>query len=186
MELHKFNPRIRELYGVSLDGRPNYRIARRMIEKRIVNPDDSPFFHQVVECKKYEYIGDEIWVLEKLVIGMANPELIDSEKGSYEPVYIFHWDDSGPKDFSYKEPWWPAVVFLLKQSSEPKAQTAQEAKHEDEEDFKKRRAVCRDVLEEASPWIPSQLKEGYGIVVPNSYEKEEKCSPSPSSSPLPD
>lgn len=181
MELHKFNPRIRELYGVSLDGRPNYRIARRMIEKRIVNPDDSPFLHQVVECKKYEYVPDEIWILEKLVLGMHNPELIDSEKGSFEPVYIFWWDDSGPKDFSYKEPWWPAVEFLLKQSSNPKAQTAQEAKQDDETDFKKRRDECYDSLDDASPWVPSLLKSGGAVVVPNSYEKEEKCSPLPSS-----
>ena len=190
MELHPFNPRIREKFGTSLTGLPKFRIARRMLEKRIpqeelvtlgsgkFNVSGGEIYEEgyqvrptggnAVEVKKYEYIPDEIWILERLVLGNENPELVD--QNSFEPVYVFWHDTSGPKDFSYKEPEWWAVEFLINVCVHGPKATKQMMEEQDRKEQAARRAQAYSVIDNASPYIAGKIHDGSGIVVPGNYK----------------
>lgn len=143
-----------------------------MLEKRILNSDSpNPENHKVVECKKYNYVPDEIWILEYLRVGLDNPELIDSEKGTYEPLYVFWWDTSGPRDFSYKEPEKKMVEFLIKVAILGPKETKQQMEQAAADEYAARRKKAFDVIDNASPYIPGMIHDGLGVVVPNKYEK---------------
>lgn len=181
MELHPLNPWLRQEFGCILDGRPKFRIARKMREKRFLNENnqpfneavDNPFLKKIAELPKYEYIPDEIWILEYLRLGLHNGELVDSEKGTYETLYVFWWDTTGPKDYSYKEPEKKYVEFLIKVAILGPKETKQQMEAAAAADYAARRQKAYDVIDNASPYLPGQLHDGSGVVVPSSYKKEE-------------
>lgn len=167
-------------FGENIDGRPRFRIARKMREKRFVNEYgepfneavDNPLFKKITELPKYNYVPDEIWILEYLRLDLYNPEIVDSEKGTYEPLYVFWHDTSGPKDYSYKEPEWAAVEYLIKTAVWGKKQTKEEMQADADADYAKRRQQAYDVIDNASPYIAGKIHDGEGISVPSTYNKE--------------
>lgn len=99
MSRELINSWLRNNRGKNPAGEPNYRVvwSGEMTEKRFGTfRDFSPSglfireFRGVREVPKYPYLKER-WILERWIPPeySANSEIIDSNKGTYEPLYVF-------------------------------------------------------------------------------------------------
>lgn len=109
-EANTINKWLTENCGKSLDGRPIWRLSwpNNVTEKRVGPWEDwygSIFVRRTFglqDVPKYPYYKSR-WILERLTfLPLESPvkkELVDTENGTYEPIYVF-WD----KDQKYLPP----------------------------------------------------------------------------------
>lgn len=111
------NERLADRFGKYLDGRPFYRLVwtTDQVEKRrgTFNEYYGSIYlrtevNVIKEVPKY-YIGRDRWALEKLMFSIHNPELVEAQNGSYEPIYIFQ-----DKNGNYLHPIWPVLEYIVK------------------------------------------------------------------------
>lgn len=160
------NQRLTDNYGkdVYLD-KPRYRIvySTSQIEKRYGTFEDETeggiylrTVTEVRECPKYPAYPD-MWVLEYLQPNMVNPEL--KTNWSYEPLWIFGANGTE------RQPVWDMVnhaVHAHKFVEKVKLSPGDLAKQE-EERFLKEKSKFREMLDDASPFLASQLKDGHAV-----------------------
>jgi hypothetical protein len=154
-----FNNRLKELYGVALDGKPRFRVvwSEDLTEKRFF-----PEYHLyspggiwlgiernvVKEDKKYNYIKDR-WIMEVYDPAQAiNPEIRAGD--FYEPIFVF--DKKG----QYLKPEWFAIEYIVKRyfaALEMPKRTEAMDRREDEADLEHETQRFMDYLEdESSNW----------------------------------
>jgi len=96
---------------------------------------------EVREILKYPDDQDR-WVLEKLVVNLSNPELLD--KMLYEPVWIFRNSDN-----SFQQWNWRAIEYIIRQIFFPPEKRSEAQMERDEESAKlKETALYRDILDD--------------------------------------
>lgn len=128
-DIDVINRQLVKTYGKYLDGRPWFQIvwSTSQTEKRVGTFSDyygSIFVREYVgmaEVPKYpspDY--KDRWVLEKLMF-ITNKELwADTEKGVYEPVWVFRG-----REGAYVKPTWKAVEFVMGMMFTPKQKQTQ-------------------------------------------------------------
>ena len=110
------NMQLKFKFGMLFDGRPNFRIVWSNDQREYRQGEFNDFipgtnillrrFKGIREVDKYPFKSNR-WVLERLVY-MFNPEIVSSENGTYEPVFIF--EDKGG---FFLEPIWRAVELMV-------------------------------------------------------------------------
>lgn len=108
-----FNRKLKEVYGKHLDGRQLFRLiwSESELEKRYgtYNVFYGNIYIRtetgVLEVRKYNYIKER-YILERLVY-MPSREIVGSENGHYECVYVFQ-----DKDGNYLKPIWKALEYI--------------------------------------------------------------------------
>ncbi len=128
-EIDRLNVQLENKYGKYIDGRPWFQIvwSSSQTEKRIGKFSD--YYGQIFVR---EYVGmaevlkypapdyRDRWVLEKLMF-VENKELwADTQKGVYEPIWVFRG-----KDGVYVKPTWKAVEFVMGMLFTPKQKLTQ-------------------------------------------------------------
>lgn len=173
----RVNKWLKDTFGFAPDGRPLFRIALTdQIEKRWGTYDKVTEGGLwlgretgVFEVRKYNWFTEIKWALERLIFPMRSgmpllPELVETSNGSYEPVHIFPQVDG-----KAAVPPLRAVQLLLYCLLFGPKQTLSDFMSRDENEFKKDVDLMTEQFDDASPWIPDQLRQGHGIVVPDNY-----------------
>lgn len=132
------NRKLFEEYRV-LDGRPIYRLvwSDDQLELRVGTFTD--WYGSILireehkalrEIKKYWYLEQQCWVLEKLVFmpkweAMKDllEELVQARNGTYEPVYTFIGADNSPLPVSF-----PVVEYIIQCLHNPQKLTEKDYK----------------------------------------------------------
>lgn len=166
------NQRLIDHYGRDVGlGNPNYRIVntKGLTEHRFGtfrDHDDSGNFirevSEVRETEKYPFYEDA-WVLEKLSPNIRNAELI--AKVSYEPVWVFGQAGSSP------HPIWRAVQLLVNATKfvDRVKQSPSDIRDAELKQFEKERIICKQILQNESPYLASALKDGYAVTVASDH-----------------
>lgn len=175
------NARLKEQYGLDVAlSLPNYRIvwSSDQYEWRNNDPDGFVIYDETgsiylrteygpKEVEKYPLHPDK-WVLEALVpkIGPNLSLLVGTEKYSYETLWIFGAGTSNPV------PMWKGINFLVhahkfKENFKERMKTDKDLLAEDMVKLAKEKEECLRFLQNENPLIPSLLKSGEAVVVPN-------------------
>jgi len=176
------NQRLVDHYGKDVvSGNPHYRIvwSDHQFEVRrgiFTDLDEHGNFIREVEeirqCEKYPFYPGR-WIMEAIVYNTFNPELVGGfNQESYEPLWVFGEVKSCPY------PLWRAVVVLVNMhkfvQNEKRKKTPADWTAEELEQIEKERRLCKEILQDASPYIPGMLNSGSAVVVPSTYERSEK------------
>jgi hypothetical protein len=116
----------------------------------------------VKQVLKYEYIKDR-WILEKLVF-QPNGEIVGSEIGHYEPVWVF-WN----KDGEYLKPILKAVQLILNCLLDGKPMTKAEWESLDKKKQEETLRLCEEFLEDTNSKLGLQFDLGEAVTVPTNY-----------------
>ena len=103
----EINRKLIEVYGLSLDGNPKYKLvwSENETEKRRRTISSSgQVIEEVREVPKYSYVCER-WILE-VYVPTDNDEL--TTKISYEPLWVFQ-----DKNGNYLPPVWPAIEIII-------------------------------------------------------------------------
>lgn len=159
------NKKLVETYGCELDGRPRYRLVwsdsatelRRGVHTKWYKKIWLGEWIGVKECKKYTYIHER-WILEKLQFFPVK-ELVDSEKGHYEPIWVFYDPQGG-----YQRPELKYVLYAI--NTLQNGGVRDKAYWESEE--AKRDAAEMEYYEQVLgfDYIPTMLHNREAIIVP--------------------
>ena len=91
--------------------------------------------------------------------------LMNSDKGVYEPLHIFPLLDK-----KCQLPPWRAIQLLMFCLHYGPKKTMSDYMSEDREKKRKEIELFKTILDDEAPLIAGQLHSGSGIVVPRSYE----------------
>lgn len=170
--IEDINTRLKDRFGTEISlGNPNYRIinTRGLTEHRYStfrDHDESGNFirevSEVREVEKYPFYEDS-WVLEKLVPNLGNSELI--AKVSYEPLWVFGQAGSD------RHPIWRAVEMLVNASKfvDRIKKSPSDIKDEEIAQFERERIICKQMLQNDSPYLATALKDGYAVTVASDH-----------------
>ncbi len=164
-------------YGVMADGRPRFRVvwSTDQVEKVFGDFDKQSgdlylgTDRSVVrEVKKYALAGvllADRWILEELDFTPSSV-LVDSEKGHYEPRWVFR-----TREGWYQAPIWKAVEYLVKRRlarvERGDARTVKNQEERDDADYMQEVINMLDVESDTM----AALHIGEGIVVPSNYNR---------------
>jgi len=178
--IETLNDRLTEFYGAdSVTGRPIFRIvwANDQTEKRMVESSEKGvqfLFPEAQIVKKYPYLKD-LYVLERLVIvpDFQRAELLDL-KVSYEPVWAYCNADRNPVP-----PVWWATKFVVDTlyaalGKKSMAKYVEDEKNTTKEGREQRIQEIQAELFGNETETTDALAYKEGIVVPDSYKKEDK------------
>jgi len=156
-----------ETQGKNLRGEPLYRIvwSDKMYEKRYGRYNDYygdifiRTFVGVREVLKYNYISER-WILERYISPELshNKELVDSQYGTYEPLFVFESAKG-----KYLAPNFKVIQFIMNFINRPKGPIA-----EDDADRKTYSMMMDYLNDRTDTQIALHFKEGVG------YSKEIK------------
>ncbi len=173
----RINRWLRDELGRAPDGRALFRIAltdqtekrwgtySKITEGGLYLGQETGLF----EVPKYNWFKETKWALERLVFPLKSglpllPELVNTVNGNYEGIHIFPLVNG----LCQLPPLRAVQLFIYCLLFGPK-QTASDYMSRDQDQFKKEVELLYDTFEDEAPWIPDQLKQGHGIVVPTSY-----------------
>jgi len=162
-------------YGTNYDGQPKYRIVlgSTQLEWR------HGLFHEhhdlVGDCivedtklvPKYNYINDNVWVLEKLKPYNPEqyPELVNMSKLHYDVLFIFH----NTKTWMAVEPLEADidmfVYFDLNKTLKGHQPTEQDLANEHLKQIDQHKATLREKIDDAIPELPHALVHGSAVTV---------------------
>lgn len=137
------NKRLKDYFGKSLDGRPNFRIMWSTNEKETRIGDYNVFYGKIFIRRepgakvvaKYPFNKDR-WVLERLIYE-RNPEILSSENGTYEPLYFFEDSEHNPLPVIWNAVEYAVTTVLFGEKTKVhKSGEAEEADKEVEADTK--------------------------------------------------
>lgn len=184
-DVDRINKQLIDRFGKELDGRAKWRIAftEHLKEVRkgifdIVTPagiylrtEGTEKFPATREQPKYMYIKDR-WVLEELAF-IYNPEIIDSEKGTYEHRWTF--EDPVTKDFQiplFKAAEFIVVAILTNREELNRKPKKSEAEHWLEDALQMDKDIAKNYEElGGKPGIAEALNVSEGVVVPRNFEQ---------------
>lgn len=171
------NKRLVELYGMDISvSMPNYRIvwSSSQYEWRTNEPigfdiySEEGLFLRTEHGPKYVEKYNEhpdMWILEVLIPkeGINLSLLVEPQRYSYEPLWIFGAGNSSP------QPIWKAVNFLVrahKFKENVKKKTDKDLLAEDLVKLAKEKEECKMYLQNENPPLASSLHSGESIIVP--------------------
>ncbi len=164
------NKKLREIYGVSLDNKPKYRLvwSEDLIEKRIgkvekytpngiyLGTEDG-----VHELKKYSYLKDR-YILETYDPAFkANVELANSD--GYEPLFVFQ------KNGEYLKPYYWACEFIINTilgRGYVKRTESMDSREELSKEEKERMEYFDFLSQEGSSDLGQKFRYGEAIILP--------------------
>lgn len=120
------------------------------------------------EVEKYA-LHQDMWVLEELSDAAAGMGIL-KVKWSYEPRWFFGLGTSNAT------PIWRAVDLLVKSiilARETKLDSPTTVLDNEEAKKAKEKILFKDILADASPYIPGCIHDGSAVVVPNKQFTEE-------------
>lgn len=170
--VEEINKRLSDNYGKDVGlSTPNYRIvkAETQTEHRYStyrDHDDNGIFirevKEVREVPKYPFY-EGAWILEALQPNGGNPELLT--KVSYEPIWVFGQAGSDPT------PIWRAVEMLVKAHKmvDRVKKSPQDLKDEEIAKIAKERIICKQIIQNETPYMASALKDGYAVTVASDH-----------------
>jgi len=175
-DIKSLNKRLKNTYGVSMDGRPFFRLvfSDTQTEKRIGTFREfyGPIFvreeTKLAERPKYAYIKGR-FILERLVMPPDKYRFeIDLCNGTYEPVWTFE------RDNQYQHPEWHPITYIVRRvllaiTGGIRKLSDKDIWELDKQQFEKEVDIGEDMLANESPMIAGQLANGEGIVVPSNY-----------------
>lgn len=166
--LNWVNKKLAELYGKDISSElPIFRVSfsegqyeqRKGTFRHFLGDVFIREVTEVATVPKYPYIRQR-HVLERLMYH-NNPELITNP--TYEPIYVFE-DKTGA---SLAVELWACqarISFLF--ADKPK-RTEKDDIAEDEERMKKEKALCKEILANDRPYIPTMIELGEAVSLPN-------------------
>lgn len=141
------NKRLKKYHGLNPYREPNFRVVWAPHQREMRRGLHNEFYGEIFvrqtfgtyERKKYAYLGER-WILERWYDGSMtqHPDLPDSRRGSYEPIFVF--EDAQRKELPVN---WRVVekvlwaIFNPQSSSEAKASLEAEAERQKVEEYKK-------------------------------------------------
>lgn len=158
-EVDYVNKQLQSLYGCELDGRPKFRVVWsegltevRVGTHRVFSPSGVWLRDEygARECRKYNYIKD-MFILERLLY-YRNPEVLRTEMGSYEPVWVFR----GPKGEAL-DPILPACKVIIDSLFRVEKTTVKDVLREDQAAKKSEFQYNLDVIQNNSPYLATML-----------------------------
>jgi hypothetical protein len=118
MDPKTFNKRLLELYGSSLDGKPNFRLvwSEGLTEKRTgtfekITPGGVWLGREsnvTLELRKYDYLKDR-WILEVYSPEQSSLNREIAKGDNYEPLFVFQNNKR-----EYLEPAWFAIEYIVR------------------------------------------------------------------------
>lgn len=175
--IKRINKWLKENLGSAPDGRALFRMATTdQTEKRWGTyskvTDAGLYLGQetgLFEVPKYNWFKETKWAIERLVFPLKSglpllPELVNTVNGNYEGIHIFPLIDG-----QAQLPPLRAVQLFIYCLLFGAKQTASDYMSKDQKEFEKEVNLLYDTFDDAAPWIPDQLKQGHGIVVPSNY-----------------
>jgi len=169
--IQKLNYWLEKTYGRSFD-RPTYRLVRAgdCTEKRLVEYEgrvDGAYVcskKELETTKKYDYLNDDLYVLETLV------ETSSSERPlSFEPLWVFYNTDTGVPQYPIRKALEYLVYAHQNRRTRVRTKAELESAREDEEEAYRKEVL--DFLNGSISMTSAHLSAGSGIVVPRNYEK---------------
>lgn len=184
-EVNKVNKQLKDSYGCELDGRSKFRIvwSESQTEIRVG-------LHKVYSesgkvwlrdeygprlCRKYNYVRN-MFILEKLEY-YHNPEVLRSEQGSYEPVWVFR-----DKNGQALDPIWVACSVIVNSLFNKEKQTKNDILRENDAAKKKEIAYNLDVIQNNSPYLATMLHNKEAVFLDSEKEKKDEVHSGQSSS----
>lgn len=178
-KLETLNQRLIDGYGKYSDGRATWRIifSHDEMEKRWTRNSPEGFellTPEVIEVPKYrQWINPPCYVLERLLEIPEGVETDQTEKTSYEPVWVFRDKNNNPLI-----PMWAAIKLVIETVYDNSAR-AMGRKYKDPREelvdpkiaVEAREANLNEIEKELFGEEKNPLQFGQGIVVPNNYEK---------------
>jgi hypothetical protein len=129
---------------------------------------------EIAEVPKYPFIKHR-HVLERLVYH-TNPELMDNP--SYEPMYVFQDKHGNSLDVEL----WVCQARIQMLFSDPVKKTESDHQAEYDAQMKKEKAVCKDILANDRPYIPTMIELGEAVSLPKVDKWERYNEPASSGS----
>jgi hypothetical protein len=195
MTLQIINQRLADIYGITNDGNPRFRLvlASEQIEKKIGTfreyvKGTNILLREFTGCKpvpKYWYT-DAVYVLERYVkepfldIYPASDCPVDTPKedwSGYEPFLAF--DSQTVKNGLHTTlPSWKAVNFVIKTNLflerriKGETETENSLRAEEEKQLIQEKLLAYEQLQDIAPELPSRLVEGTAVVVPKDIKNE--------------
>lgn len=106
------NNQLIQAFGKTHEGKPKFRLVWAFDQtehRRCFGKNGIQYLYpQVEEVKKYDYLPNNVWVLERWIYH-NNPEVVAVEGGGYEPVWAFF--DKFGKPY---RPFWKVVSFVAR------------------------------------------------------------------------
>lgn len=166
IDLKYLNARLKEVYGLTIDGRNRFRVvwSDHETEKRYLED-------KVVVLPKYSYLHHRYIFEAYIPTAKLNPE-VDSD--GYEPIYVFQSNEGDPLD-----PVWWACEFIVKQyltsieNARVHKKTLAQMESEEKAKEDKEVEVFKDTLDVSSV---DQMKFRYGEAVIHDSSKALKES----------
>ena len=171
MTLKEINKKLFELYGSFAKELPNFRIvwSADQFEDRFGEFNDFygdifiRSFKGVRRVHKYQE-DPPSFVLERLLPNQSD-EIVNS-KFTYEPLYFFRTDSGEQLPLE-----WRAIEFIMWTLLYGPRNAARRAAIGSDERKKKETAKTLEMLQEASPYVPTMLSVGEAIVNPWGKER---------------
>lgn len=176
MSMAGINTWLKTNYGSVDDGRSRFRVvwANSQLEKRqgtrrvFFGP---VFLHEEMGVfEEQKYVGPmfkDFWVLETLILNHNNPELVNADNGSYEPIFVFRDKEYSPLPVTKK-----FLIFFLHHYFLEAKTTPWSARQEEDDKEAREIEEFKSVLEEdGGSFLHKQLKYGEaismgGLVIP--------------------
>lgn len=172
------NRKLVENYGKDLYGNATYRVVYSSSQREnrygtFEVKTESGIFLRTETCwkevPKYPLFPD-MWVFEKIQENYGqNPEI---QKGmTYEPIWFFR-DAKGEK---VQPEWWACEAIVQADRAVKKMQLSPDD-FQAAEDLRmaREKMVCKDIIQNESPYLAGALRDGSAIAVPSNYEKSNE------------
>lgn len=113
---------------------------------------------EIAEVPKYPFVKHR-HVLERLMYH-TNPELMDNP--SYEPMYVFQDKHGNSLDVEL----WACQARIQMLFSDPVKKTEKDHEAEYNEQLRKEKVICKDILANDRPYIPTMIELGEAVSLP--------------------
>src|SRR5690242_5446450 len=136
-DIEMINNRLLAQYGKNYEGKPAFRLVwadSQTEHRRQYSSHGIQFLYpRVQEVKKYDYLPNDVWVLERWTYH-NNPEVVAVDGGGYEPVWTFI-----DKDGKAFRPFWRVVDFVARSAERgvPERMTSKDFEAAKEEEIRK-------------------------------------------------
>jgi len=189
-EVDAVNKQLKDAYGCELDGKPKFRVVWsegqtevRVGTHRVFSESGKVWLRDEYGARlvrKYNYVKN-MFILEKLEY-YRNPEVLRTEAGSYEPIWVFR----GPKGEAL-DPIMAAcrVIIDSNYAHPPEKTTVGDIARADEAQKKSDFQYNLDVIQNNSPYLATMMhnKEAKFQDSTKEFKPDEMHSGEPSSLP---
>jgi hypothetical protein len=183
------NKQLKDTYGCELDGKPKFRVVWsegqteiRVGEHKVFSESGKIWLRNEYGarlCRKYNYVKN-MFILEKLEY-YRNPEVLRTEAGSYEPIWVFRDGEGNALD-----PIMPACRIIIDSNYYNKEkETKGDIVRADEAQKKSDFDYNLDVIQNNSPYLATMMhnKEAKFQDSTKEFKPDEMHSGKPSSLP---